>query len=161
MFQGSSEHELDTRFLISRRRFQSGKRRKVARGRRDYSLPKEGEYGCGSYLDEGSYDEEEGCSLIYERVESRYSTESPRTGHEYDFLERSPKVRPRISSPERIVNTSSPSGETSAQGIPSTILVNLVNLGSPVNNPSATLMEGTDVRLPTFNGNAMEDPKEH
>ena len=59
MFTGSSEDELDTGFLRSGRRFQSGKRRKVTGGRRAYSLPREGEYGCESQLDEGSCDEED------------------------------------------------------------------------------------------------------
>ena len=57
MFQGSSEDELDTIFLRSGRRFRSGKRRKVEEGRRAYILPREGEYGCDSHLDEGSCDE--------------------------------------------------------------------------------------------------------
>ena len=30
-----------------------------------------------------------------------------------------------------------------------------------MNNPSATLMVGTDVRLPTFNGNGIEDLEKH
>ena len=100
MFQGSSEDELDTGFLRSGRRFRSGKRRKVAGGRRDYSLPKEGEYGSESHLDEGSYDEEEEYSLISKRVESEESAETPRIGRDYDIPRRSPKVRPRSSSPE-------------------------------------------------------------
>ena len=70
MFQGSSEDELDVGFLRSGRRFWSGKRRKVAGGRRAYSFPKGGEYGCESQLDEGSYDEEEGYISISERAES-------------------------------------------------------------------------------------------
>ena len=70
MFPGSSEDELGIGFLRSRRRFRSGKRRKVTRGRKAYSLPREGEYGCESYLDEGSYDEEEEYSSVSEREES-------------------------------------------------------------------------------------------
>ena len=69
MFPESSKDELDTGILGSGRRFWSGKRRKVAEGKRDYSLPREGEYGCESHLDEGSYDKEEEYSLISERVE--------------------------------------------------------------------------------------------
>ena len=57
MLPRSSEEELDTGFLRSGRRFRSGKRRKVAGGRRAYSIPREGEYGCESHLEEGSYDE--------------------------------------------------------------------------------------------------------
>ena len=109
MFQGSLEEELDTGFLRSRRRFRSRKRRKVAGGRRAYSLPREGEYGCGSHLYEGSYDEEEEYSPISERAESGESAESPRIGCDYDIPERSPQVRSRSSSPEPLVNTSSPS----------------------------------------------------
>ena len=68
MFPGSSEDESGTVFLRSGRRFQSGKMRKVTRGRRAYSLLREGEYGCESYLDEGSYDEDEDYSPISERA---------------------------------------------------------------------------------------------
>ena len=150
----SSEDELHNGFLRNGRRFRSGKMRKVAGRRRDYSLPREGEYGCEWHLDEGSCDEEEEYSTIFEREESEESTETPRTGCDYDIPRRSPEVRPRSSSPEPLVNTSSPNVKTSAQGIPSTILVNPTNTGSLVNNPSATLMAGRDLRLPTFNGNA-------
>ena len=59
MFPGSSKDELGTGFLRSGRRFWSGKRRKVIGGRRTYNFPREGEYGCDSYLDEGFCDEEE------------------------------------------------------------------------------------------------------
>ena len=59
MFPGSSEDELDTGFLRSGRMFRSGKRRNIIGGGRAYSLPKEGEYGCESHLDEVSCDEEE------------------------------------------------------------------------------------------------------
>ena len=109
MFPGSLEYELDTGFLRSGRKFRSGKRRKVAGGRRAYILPKEGEYGCESHLDEGSYDEDEEYSLKPERAESGESAKSLRMGRDYDIPVRSPKVRPRSSSPEPHVNTSSPS----------------------------------------------------
>ena len=66
-------------------------------------------------------------------------------------------MRPRISSPEQLVNTSSPS----AQGGPLVAAVNPANPVNPVNNPNATLIAGTNVRLPTFNGNGTEDPKQH
>ena len=99
MFPGSSEYELDVVFLRSGRRFQSGKRRKVEGGRRDYSLPREGEYGCESHLNEGSRDEEE-YSPISERAESEEFVETPRTGRDYDIPKRSPEVRPRSFSPE-------------------------------------------------------------
>ena len=68
MFPRSSEYELGTGFLRSRRRFRSGKRRNVTGGRRAYRLSREGEYGCESYLDEGSCDEEEEYSLVSERA---------------------------------------------------------------------------------------------
>ena len=68
MFPRSSEDELDARFLRSERTFRSGKRRKVAGGKRAYSLPGEGEYGCESHLDEGSYDKQEDYSPISERA---------------------------------------------------------------------------------------------
>ena len=70
MFPGSSEDELGTGFLRSRRIFWLGKRRKVTRGKRAYSFPREGEYGCDSYLDKGSYDEEEAYSPVSERTKS-------------------------------------------------------------------------------------------
>ena len=67
MFRGSSEDELDTGLLRSGRRFCTRKRRKVVGGRRDYSLPREGEYGCESHLEKGSCNEEEEYSPISER----------------------------------------------------------------------------------------------
>ena len=70
MFPESSEDELDTRFLRNGRRFRSGKRRKVAGGRRAYSLHREGEYGCDSYLDEGSCNKEEDYRPFSKREES-------------------------------------------------------------------------------------------
>ena len=161
MFQGSSEDELDVWFLRIGRRFRSRKRRKVAGGRRAYSLLREGEYGWESHLNEGSCDEEEEYSLISKREKSWESAELPRIGRDYNILERSPKVRPRSFLPEPLVNTSSPSEGTGAQGIPSTIPVNPVHMGNPVNNPRSTLMAGTNVRLPTFSGNGMEDPEQH
>ena len=95
MFPRSSEDELNTGFLRSGRRFRSGKRIKVTGGRRAYSFPKEGEYGCESYLDEGSYDEEEEYSPVFERAELGGSIESPRIGRDYSIPERSPRERPR------------------------------------------------------------------
>ena len=65
MFHGISDDELEIGFLRSGRRFRSGKRRKVAGSRRAYSLPREGEYGCGSHLDKGSCDKEEEYSMIF------------------------------------------------------------------------------------------------
>ena len=59
------------------------------------------------------------------------------------------------------MNTSIPSVGTGEQESPSAIPVNPVNLGGLVNHPSATLMVGTDVRLPTFNGNGTKDPEQH
>ena len=59
MFLERSEYKLETGFLRTGRRFWSRKRRKVAKRRRDYSLPREGEYGYESHLDKGSYDKEE------------------------------------------------------------------------------------------------------
>ena len=82
MFSGSSEDELDTGFLRSEKRFWSGKRRKVTRGKRAYSLPREGEYGWESHLNEGSCDEEEDYRPISEREEWEESAEMPRTGHD-------------------------------------------------------------------------------
>ena len=152
---------MDTGFLRSERRFQSGKRRKVAGGRRAYSLPKEGEYGCESHLNEGSCDEEEKYSLISQIEELEESADSPSKGCDYDILGRSPEVRPRSSSPEPCVNTSSPSARTGIQGIPSVTPLNPTNLGNPVNNPSTTLMAGTNVRLLTFNRNGTEDLEQH
>ena len=68
-----------------------------------------------SHLDEGTYDEEEEYSSIYERAELGESVESSRTGRDYDIMERSPEVRPRSSSLEPHVNTSSPSVRTGVQ----------------------------------------------
>ena len=88
MFLGSYEDDLGTGFLRSRRRFRLGKRRKVIGGRRAYSFPRKGEYGCESYLYEGSYDEEEEHSLVSEREKSGGSSESPRIGCDYSIPER-------------------------------------------------------------------------
>ena len=161
MFRESSNYELDTGLLRSGRRFKLGNRSKVTGGRRVYSLPRGGEYGCESHLDEGSCNKEEEYSLIFEREESEESVETPRTGRDCDIPRRSLEVRPRSSSPEPCVNTSSPSVGTGAQGSPSVTPVSPSNLGNLVNNPSATLMAGIDVRLPTFNVNGTEDPKQH
>ena len=161
MFPRSSEDELGNGFLRSGRRFRSGKRRKVIGGRRAYSFPREDEYGCESYLDEGSYDEEEEYSPVSENAESVGSIELPRIGRDYSIPERSPRARPRSPSPEPLVNTSSPSVGTGEQEIPSSIPINLINSGGLANNPSTTLMAGTYIRLPTFNGNGREDPKKH
>ena len=80
MFPGSSEDDLDIGYLRSGRRFQSGKRRKVAVGRRAYIMPREGEYGCDSHLDEGSCDEEEEYRPIYEsKIERFYRDAKDRT----------------------------------------------------------------------------------
>ena len=86
------------------------------------------------------------------------SADMLRTGRDYDIPRRSPEVRPRSSSPELLVNTSSPSVGNGAQGGPSVTPVNPTNPGNTVKNPSATLMERRDVRLPTLNGNGIEDP---
>ena len=45
----------------------------------------EGEYGCESHLDEGSYDEEEEYIPISKREESRGSAELPRIGLHYSI----------------------------------------------------------------------------
>ena len=100
MFLGSFEDELGTGFLRSRRRFRSEKRRKVTEGRRAYIFPREGEYGCKSYLYKGYCDEEEEYSPIFEREKSGESTELPRIGCDYGIPMRPPRVRPRISSAE-------------------------------------------------------------
>ena len=94
--------------------------------------------------------------MIFEREESEESTRMLRIGRDYDSPRRSPEARPGSPSPEKLVNTSIQSFETSAKRIPSVIQVNLGNL---VNNPSSTLMAGIDVRLPTFSGNGTEDPE--
>ena len=86
------------------------------------------------------------------------SIEMSTTGCDYEIPRRSSEVRPRISSPKPLLNTSSPSVGTGVQGGPSVTPVNPVNLGNPVNKPNATLMVGIDFRLPTFNGNVTEDP---
>ena len=105
---------MDTGFLRRKRRFLSGKRRKVAGGRRAYSLPREHEYGCESDLYKGSYDEEQGHSPISERVELEESIELPRTGHDHDIPGRSPEVIPRSPLPEPLMNPSCPSVESGA-----------------------------------------------
>ena len=85
----------------------------------------------------------------------------PRIGRDYDIQRRSPEVRHRSSSPKKVMDISSLSARTGVQGGPSVTPENPSNLGNLVNNPNATLMAGTDVRLPTFNGNGIEDPEQH
>ena len=85
----------------------------------------------------------------------------PRIGCDYNIPGISVEVRPRSSSPKHYVNINGPSVRIGAQGIPSVTPVNPVNPGTPVNNPNATLIVGTDVRLPTFNGNGTEDLEQH
>ena len=70
-------------------------------------------------------------------------------------------MRPKSSSPEHLVNTSSPSVRTGAQGGPSVTPLNPANSRNLVNTPNTALMVGTYVRLPTFNGNGTEDPEQH
>ena len=70
-------------------------------------------------------------------------------------------MRPRSSSPENIENTSSPSVGTGVQGGPSVTPINLTTPGNPVKKLYATLMEGTYIRLPTFNENGIEDSEQH
>ena len=161
MFPGSSEEELDIGFLRSGRTFRLGKRRKVTGDRRDYSFPREGAYGCESYLDEGSCDEEEEYSPISKRVELGGSAELPRIERDYSSPERFPRVRIGSPSCEPLLRTSSSSGETGVQGGPPTVLVNPVDSGNSVNNLDASIMARTDVRLPTFTGDGTEDPEKH
>ena len=52
------------------------------------------------------------------------------------------------------MNTSSTSAATSAQGIPP-------SLNCSLNTSNANSMAGEDIRLPTFNGNGVEDPDQH
>ena len=52
------------------------------------------------------------------------------------------------------MNTSSTSVATSAQGIPTSLECSL-------NFPDTDSMAGTDIRLPTFNGNGVEDLEQH
>ena len=114
MFLGSTEPELEARFLRSGRRFISGKRIKIEEGQRAPSLFKESEHEIQSQVDKGYCDEEEDYSLISEGVEdSEETVESPRSGCNYTTVGVSPEVRPRDSSHERVVNTDSASTATS------------------------------------------------
>ena len=77
-----------------------------------------------------------------------------RSGCNYITPSISPEVRSRISSPERTANTGSVSPVISVrEGTP------------PMNyepeNLDANSMATMDVRLPTFNGNGMEDLEQH
>ena len=79
MFLGSTKPELEAGFLRSGRRFRSRKRRKIERGQRNPSLFEESEHERRLHEDEGSCDEEEDYSPIWERAkESEESIETPR-----------------------------------------------------------------------------------
>ena len=113
------------------------------------------EHEIWSCKDEGSCDEEEDYNLISEGP--KYFEDSEETsGSEHNYITPaiSPEARSRVSSPERTGNTDSASPGTSAQeGTPP--------LNPVPEEPHANSMAATDVRLPTFNGNGMEDPKQH
>ena len=79
--------------------------------------------------------------------------ETPRLGHDYITPGVSPEVRSRASSPERIFHIDSVSIATRVQeGTPP--------LKYFLDNLNANSMAGADIRLPTFNGNGAEDPKQ-
>ena len=79
--------------------------------------------------------------------------ETPRLGRDYIKTGVLLEVRSRASSPERIFN------------IDSVSIVTRVEEGTPPlnylpDNLDANSMAGEDIRLPTFNGNGAEDPKQ-
>ena len=76
--------------------------------------------------------------------------ETPKLECDYTKPGASPEVRSRTSSPEITMNTS----HTSAQGIPP-------SLNCSLTIPNTNLMVGTYIRLPTFNGNEVEDLEQH
>ena len=151
MFLVGTKPELEAGFLRSGRRFRSGKWRKIVGGRWTPSLFEESEYEYETWLDEGSYDEEEYYSLISEGVEeSKESMETLRYIRNYTTPRVSPEVRSRASSPERAINIDSASTMNSVEESPPPLNYSL-------ENPDANLMAGADIRLPTFNGNGAED----
>ena len=103
--------------------------------------------------EEGSYDEEEEYIPISEGVkESKEFTETPGSGRNYITPGISSREISRASSLERTANTNSASIATSRKE------------GSPHLNPlsedlDTNSMAGTDIWLPTFNGNGTEDPE--
>ena len=79
MFQKSTEPELEVQFLRSGRRFKPRKRSQTVGGRQTPIHFEESEYEAKSWLDEGSCDEEEDYSLIFEVAEeSEEIMETPR-----------------------------------------------------------------------------------
>ena len=152
MFSRSTEPKLEAGFLKSGRRFRSRKRRKTYGGRQTPSLFEESEYEFQSWLDKGSCDEEEDYNPISKGAkEFEESTETPRSGRNYITPGVSPEVRSRASFFEITMNTGSTSVVTSVQGSPPSSNCSL-------NIPDANSMAGEDIRLPTFNGNGVEDP---
>ena len=104
-----------------------------------------------SYLDEGSCDEEEEYQSISEG--DKELTEAPEQERAYNSPT-VPEVRSRDLSPSNSVNTITTNTINSRQG--SSTSPNFVST-----LPAANAMVGDDIKLPIFNGNGMEDPKQH
>ena len=113
---------------------------------------RESDYEFDSCLEEGSCDEEEEYEPISEGAEE--SVKTPKLEREYNTPGESLEVRSRTSSLERVVNTGTSSDSTSAQGIPP-------SLDYPLDILNTKSMAGEDIRLPTFNGNGVEDLEKH
>ena len=105
--------------------------------------------------DEGSCDEEEDYSPISKGAkESEESMETPRSGCNYITPGVSSKVISQASYPERVVNTDSPSTTTSTQE-------KTPPLDQSSDNLDTNAMARADIRLPTLNGNGVEDLDQH
>ena len=115
-------------------------------------------YEIVSYLDEGSCDEEEEYQLILEGdEESEESTEALERERAYNSpttLNTSPDVRSRYLSPTNSINTSITNVVNSEQG--SMTSQNFVS-----NVPTTNKMDGDEIKLPIFNENGLEYPKQH
>ena len=111
MFPKRIEPELEIGVLRSGRRFKSGKRRKIERGRWNPSLFKGSEHELWS-----CEDEEEDHILILEGPEDlEGSDETSGSEHNYIKPEISLEIISRVSSPKRTSTTDITSSGTSAQ----------------------------------------------
>ena len=160
MFPRESGTELKSGFLRRGRRFRFGKRRKSLFRRGSCSTEQEEEgYKFTSYLDEGSFNEEEVYQLISE--ENKESEESTKALEPEHVLNSPmvPEVRTREPYPSISVNTSSTNAVNRGQG--SLTSPHFVPTIHAVNTVPVNPMAGTDIKFPIFNGNGLEDPEQH
>ena len=155
MFPGDSETNLEGGHLRSGRRFWSGKRRRNVTRRGSCSMTRGEVYELTSHFEGGSCDEEDEYQPISKREEEE--EEAPNPEYEYGTpttLHTSLKVRSRNSSHSGFSNISNNNCGNSGQGSP------FSQTSYPI-VPRTNIMAGNDIKLPIFNGNGLEYPKQH